>query len=546
MSNSPAHMPVHERPEWEVLQAHQREISNMHMRDLFANDPQRFENFSAKIPGLLLDYSKHRITDETMNALLALARACNIERQRDAMFSGNKINSSENRAVLHTALRRSADEKIILDGEDIMSFVYKTLFRMRDFSDAVRSGTWTGCTGRRIKTVINIGVGGSDLGPQMVCEALKPYAERMAESCGQTVDLAVRFVSNIDATMLHDTLQDCDPETTLFIVASKSFTTQETITNALGVKAWLLDTLSDETAIKRHFVALSANEEAAMQFGIPPENIFPMKDWVGGRYSLWGAIGLSICCAAGFDVFQDLLAGASAMDHHFQSTPLDKNIPVIMAILGIWNRNFQGYPAQAILPYAHHLQRFSTYIQQLDMESNGKGVTADGRPVSVASGPIIFGEVGTNAQHTFMQLLHQSPEVIPADFIMVAKPVPPYENQHKKLLANALAQSKSLMEGQENSEEPHRNFPGNRPSSCVVLDTLDAYHLGLLLALYEHKIFVQGVIWGINSFDQWGVELGKTNAKHIIDAFETHKKIDTLDSSTAGILRHLTQKFIKF
>ncbi|MCB1580764.1 MAG: glucose-6-phosphate isomerase, partial [Alphaproteobacteria bacterium] len=492
MSNSPAHMPVHERPEWEVLQAHQREISNMHMRDLFANDPQRFENFSAKIPGLLLDYSKHRITDETMNALLALARACNIERQRDAMFSGNKINSSENRAVLHTALRRSADEKIILDGEDIMSFVYKTLFRMRDFSDAVRSGTWTGCTGRRIKTVINIGVGGSDLGPQMVCEALKPYAERMAESCGQTVDLAVRFVSNIDATMLHDTLQDCDPETTLFIVASKSFTTQETITNALGVKAWLLDTLSDETAIKRHFVALSANEEAAMQFGIPPENIFPMKDWVGGRYSLWGAIGLSICCAAGFDVFQDLLAGASAMDHHFQSTPLDKNIPVIMAILGIWNRNFQGYPAQAILPYAHHLQRFSTYIQQLDMESNGKGVTADGRPVSVASGPIIFGEVGTNAQHTFMQLLHQSPEVIPADFIMVAKPVPPYENQHKKLLANALAQSKSLMEGQENSEEPHRNFPGNRPSSCVVLDTLDAYHLGLLLALYEHKIFVQG------------------------------------------------------
>ncbi|MCB9982509.1 MAG: glucose-6-phosphate isomerase [Rhodospirillales bacterium] len=544
MSNKREHIPVHQRPEWSALKSQCNGLGDLHMRDLFADDPARFEKFSIAIPGALLDYSKHKITGAVMNDLIALARACDVEGARERMFNGEIINVSEKRAVLHTALRRPADEEVYVDGEDVVPFVHKTLFRMRDFSNDVRSGAWTGFTGKPIKTIINIGIGGSDLGPRMVCKALKSFEIRQSQACGQTIDIDVRFVSNIDGDAIHERLQSCDPEATLFIVASKSFMTQETMANAETAKAWLVDALPDEEAVKHHFVALSTNEEAVRQFGISPDNMFAFKDWVGGRYSVWSSIGLPICCAVGFDAYQDFLTGAHAMDHHFQSAPLDKNMPVIMALLGIWNRNFLNYPALAILPYSHDLRDFPVYMQQLDMESNGKGVDRYGRTLEVKSGPVVFGEAGTNAQHTFMQLLHQSAEIVPTDFIMAARPNHPYQDHHTQLLANALAQSQALMEGQDNKDAPHRHFPGNRPSSCLILDTLDAYHLGMLLALYEHKVFVQGVIWGINSFDQWGVELGKTHAGTLIERFENTQKTDTLDSSTAGLMAYLQEKFI--
>ncbi len=522
---------LNNKPEWKALKSHRRAMENTQMRDLFAADPTRFERFSLKYEGLLFDYSKHRITDETIGLLTDLARACDLEAWRDKMFAGEKINESENRAVLHTALRRPADENVIIDGEDIMPFIHKTLFRMRDFSNSVRDGSWTGHTGKPIETVVNIGIGGSDLGPYMVCEALTPHAE---------CSVSVRFVSNVDGAQITDILRDCNPETTLFIIASKTFTTQETMTNATTAKAWLLDALKDENAIARHFVALSTNEEAVTAFGIAPENMFPFRDWVGGRYSLWSAIGLSICCAIGFYEFEDLLRGAHAMDTHFRTAPLESNMPVIMALLGIWYRNFWDAESMAVLPYSQHLHRFPAFLQQLDMESNGKSVDRNGTIVDYATGPVVFGEPGTNGQHAFYQLIHQGKALIPCDFIAPVQSPSPHGHHHDILLANMFAQARALMEGRDlaNSDnDPQKVFDGNRPSTTILMDRLDPFQLGMLIALYEHKVFVQGIIWNINSFDQWGVELGKVLAKGILETITDGTSQDT-DSSTAGLTAH--------
>lgn len=527
MSNKPGYSPVHKRPEWIALREHRKHLSSVYMRDLFANDPQRFEKFSLHIPGLLLDYSKHKITDPVMADLVDLARACNVEEMRDYMFNGEAVNVSEGRAVLHTALRGSCRDALEIDGENVAGFVADTLKRMQTIVKRIRDD-------QHITHVVNIGIGGSDLGPRMAYKALRPFEDGPH----------VSFLSNIDGSALHQRLLGLKPEHTLFIISSKSFSTAETLSNARAAKEWLLQHLPPD-ALDKHMLAVTANSAAARDFGITTENILPMRPWIGGRYSLWSAVGLPIAIACGFAHFRALLDGAHAMDTHFKTAPLAQNMPVILALLGIWYRNFWDYPAQAILPYSHDLRELPIYMQQLDMESNGKGVDIDGHALGVQSGPVVFGEAGTNAQHTFMQLLHQSPEIIPADFIMTASVNHPYDHHHKQLLAHALAQSQALMEGRENKTEPHRNFPGNRPSSSIVLDTLDAYHLGMLLALYEHKIFVQGIIWGINSFDQWGVELGKTHAGALIDCFENGKKIHGVDASTAGLLAYLQEKFIK-
>ena len=497
------------------------------MKALFDQEPARFESFSASIPGFLFDYSKHKITTETKDALMELARARGIENRRDAMFSGKNVNGSENRPALHVALRGSCSKDLEIDGENVSDFVNATLQRMEALSETIRSNP-------NITDVVNIGIGGSDLGPRMAYKALRPHSN------GPNI----YFISNVDGSALHQRLQKLKAENTLFIISSKTFTTLETLTNSNTARDWLLESI-DEEALGNHLIAITANNDAARDFGVDDEHIFPMRDWIGGRYSVWGAIGLPIAIACGFKTFKAMLDGAKAMDKHFVEAPLEDNIPVVMAMLGIWYRNFWNYPAQAVLPYSHDLREFPIYIQQLDMESNGKDVTQDGHALDHATGPLIFGEAGTNAQHTFMQLLHQSNEIIPADFIVAATPSHPHENHHQKLLGNVLAQSKALMEGQENEAEPHRAFSGNRPSSTFILDTLDGYHLGMLLAAYEHKIFVQGAVWGINSFDQWGVELGKTNASKIIEALENKKEIDNSDSSTTGLLAHFKQKFIK-
>lgn len=518
------------RPEWAALETHCHALRSVHMRDLFSADSKRFEKFSTGIPGLFVDYSKHRITDETLPLLFALARGADVEGWREKMFSGEKINTTEGRAVLHTALRAPAEADIRVDGENVVPFVHDVLEKMRVFTESVRSGAWTGHTGAPICDVVNIGIGGSDLGPYMACEALKPFS---------SPDLTMHFVSNVDSTHLAEVLKNIRPETTLFIVASKTFTTQETMANAHLARAWLLDRLKNPAAVAKHFVALSTNGKEVAAFGIDEANMFPFREWVGGRYSVWSAIGLSLALSVGFNNFRKFLDGAHAMDTHFRTAPLEQNIPVILAMLGIWYRNFWGAESYAVLPYEQYLHRFPAYLQQCDMESNGKSVTRDNVRVDYATGPILFGEPGTNGQHAFYQLIHQGTALIPCDFIACRETYNPLGDLHKLLLANFLAQPQALMQGRtlaEAGNNPQKVFEGNRPSTSILLDRLDPFALGMLIALYEHKVFVQGIVWNVNSYDQWGVELGKVLAGNILDVWDGKTKPDTLDCSTAGLL----------
>ena len=523
----------------------------MHMRDLFAADPKRFEKYSLKFDDLLFDYSKHRITDDTLPLLLQMAREARIEQWRDSMFAGDKINITENRAVLHTALRNRSNAPVYVDGKDVMPDVNAVLAQMRTFSDKVRNGTWLGFTGKRITDIVNIGIGGSDLGPVMVCDALKPYAQ---------AGLNIHFVSNIDGAHLMRALEKCKAETTLFIVASKTFTTQETMTNALSARTWFLESAKDVAHVAKHFVALSTNAKAVTEFGIDTANMFQFWDWVGGRYSLWSAIGLSIALYVGMDNFEALLDGAHEMDVHFKTAPLEQNMPVILALIGIWYNNFFHVDTHAILPYDQGMARFPAYLQQADMESNGKFICRDGSRVQYKTGPVIWGEAGTNGQHAFYQLIHQGTQIVPADFLM---PVHSHYAigkhgyaHHKILLANFFAQTQSLMMGKTKIEAraelekqglsgdalekllPHKVFEGNRPTTSIMFDTLTPNTLGKLIALYEHKIFVQGMMWDINSFDQWGVEYGKQIAQQILPQLTSDEVVSNYDSSTNGLINH--------
>lgn len=535
---------------WQALQRHFKEISAQHMRDMFASDPQRFERFSLRFDGILVDYSKNRITEETMKLLVDLARVMEVGQWTERMFRGEKINFTEQRAVLHTALRHRGSEPVMVDGRDVMPDVRAVLEKMRLFSESVRSGQWRGHTGKRITDVVNIGIGGSDLGPFMVTEALKIYGKP---------GLNVHFVSNVDASHVAEVIRPLDPETTLVIVSSKTFTTQETLTNAITVRKWLVEHLGDEAAVASHFVAVSTNEKAVCAFGIDPKNMFEFWDWVGGRYSLWSAIGLSIVLFIGMEQFESLLEGAYAMDRHFRETPPERNIPVVMALLGIWYTSFFHADTHAILPYDQYLHRFTAYMQQADMESNGKRIDRDGNVVDYATGPIIWGESGTNGQHAFYQLIHQGTMLIPVDFIAPVESHNPLGEHHPILLANFFAQSEALMvgrteaearaemEGQGMCEEdiarllPHKIFPGNEPSTSIMFRKLTPYTLGALIALYEHKIFVQGIIWRINSYDQWGVELGKTLARVILPELRGDGPVTGHDASTNGLINFYKQ-----
>ncbi|MDB5166654.1 MAG: glucose-6-phosphate isomerase [Candidatus Saccharibacteria bacterium] len=524
------------RPEWQNLIEHYQAMSGTHLRDLFSEDADRGSRYRLQAGDIYADYSKNIINDDTLERLFALARACGVEDRRDAMFRGDKINTTENRAVLHTALRNQSDQPVMVDGEDVMPAIREVLDKMAAFSNAIRNKTWTGHTGKPVKNIVNIGIGGSDLGPVMVSEALKFYTDR---------ELTVRFVSNVDANQLVETVRDLDPAETLFIVASKTFTTDETMTNATSARQWLLDSLQDDAAVARHFVAVSTNAEAVAEFGIDTNNMFEFWDWVGGRYSLISAIGLSIMVTIGPDSFNDLLKGYYAMDEHFKSAPLEANLPVILALLGIWYGNFFGAQSEAILPYDQYLHRFAAYFQQGNMESNGKSVTLNGTAVDYTTGPIIWGEPGTNGQHAFYQLLHQGTRLVPADFIVFARSLNPLGDHHLKLVANCFAQTEALAfgktadqvraEGVTDSLLPHKVFAGNHPSNTLLLPELTPNTLGQLIALYEHKIFVQGVIWNINSFDQWGVELGKVLAKDIYHQLNDGTS-GNHDSSTAALL----------
>jgi glucose-6-phosphate isomerase len=534
-------------PAWQALQAHAAEIAPLHMRDLFRDDPRRFEKFSLRLDDLLLDFSKNRITDRTFSLLIDLARQAELPTRIEQMFSGAKINTTEQRAVLHVALRNRSNRPILVDGQDVMPAVNAVLDHMRIFSESVRNGTWKGYTDQRITDVVNIGIGGSDLGPVMVTEALKPYSQR---------DLHVHFVSNVDGTHLTETLRGLRPETTLFIVASKTFTTQETLTNAHSARDWFLRSARDEKHIARHFVALSTNEPEVRKFGIDPANMFAFWDWVGGRYSLWSAIGLSIVLSIGYDNFVELLTGAHRLDEHFRTTPLEKNLPVVLGVLGVWYNNFFGAASHAILPYDQYLHRFAAYFQQGDMESNGKSVTREGLPCTWQTGPIIWGEPGTNGQHAFYQLIHQGTKLIPCDFIAPIETHNPLGEHHTILLSNFFAQTEALMKGKTADEVraeladsklteadkealvPQKTFAGNRPTNSILLQKITPRSLGMLIALYEHKIFTQGVIWGINSFDQWGVELGKQLAKAILPELKGPEEVKSHDSSTNGLINY--------
>ena len=538
-------------PVWQALCRHQKTIAASNMRDLFAQDTNRFDKFSFQLDDMLFDFSKHRINDETLPLLMQLAREAQLENWRDRMFAGEKINITENRAVLHTALRNRSNRPVLVDGVDVMPEVNAVLAQMRDFSEKVRSGAWLGYTGKRITDVVNIGIGGSDLGPVMVCDALKPYA---------SADLAVHFVSNIDGAHLMRALEKCQPETTLFIVASKTFTTQETMTNAISARTWFLNKAQDNAHVAKHFVALSTNAKAVTDFGIDQANMFAFWDWVGGRYSLWSAIGLSIALYVGMDHFEALLSGAHEMDQHFQTAPLEENMPVIMALIGIWYNNFFDVATHAILPYDQGMSRFPAYLQQADMESNGKFICRDGKRIQYKTGPVIWGEAGTNGQHAFYQLIHQGTQVVPCDFLM---PVHSHYAigkhgyaHHKILLANFLAQTQALMLGKTPDEArvelqeqgltgaelenllPHKVFEGNRPSTSILFDKLTPTTLGKLIALYEHKIFVQGMIWDINSYDQWGVEYGKQIAQEILPLLTSDGVVTSFDSSTNGLINY--------
>jgi len=487
-------------PAWHALIAHRDAMTDVSIRDLFARDAGRAARFSLEAAGLFVDFSKHPITEETRDRLVALAQATEVEARRDAMFAGERINRTENRPVLHVALRDRSGKPRWVDGTDVTTQVAAVLDKMRRFSNAVREGAWRGHTGLPITDIVNIGIGGSDLGPNMVCEALKPYAHER---------LSMHFVSNVDGADIAEVLNRVEPETTLFVVSSKTFTTRETLVNARTARAWLLASGAAESAVEKHFVAVSTHADAVAAFGIDPANMFEFWDWVGGRYSLWSAIGLPIALMAGMDAFEALLGGAYAMDRHFAEAPLACNLPVLLALIGIWHQNFRGTTSQLIAPYDNRLHRLPAYLQQLDMESNGKPVTLDGQRVGYATGPVIWGEPGTNGQHAFFQLLHQGTATIPADMIVCMRPHHRHAEHHDILVANCFAQSEALMNGWCNADAPHRNFDGNRPTTTICLDTLDPASLGALIALYEHKVFVQGVVWGINSFDQWGVEFGK-------------------------------------
>ncbi|MCC6488892.1 MAG: glucose-6-phosphate isomerase [Candidatus Hydrogenedentes bacterium] len=534
-------------PAWKTLASHYAEIEPLQMRDLFAQDPKRFDKFSLRLDDILFDYSKNRITEETVKLLVDLARERGVAEQAAAMFSGAKINTTEERAVLHVALRNRSNRPIVVDGEDVMPGVNAVLEQMRMFSESVRSGEWKGFTGKTITDVVNIGIGGSDLGPLMVTEVLKPYGQ---------AGLTCHFVSNIDGTHLAETLKRVRPETTLFIVASKTFTTLETMTNATSARNWLLATLKEKRAVARHFVALSTNATAVQAFGIDTANMFAFWDWVGGRYSLWSAIGLSIALAIGMDHFEELLSGAHAVDEHFRTAPLEENVPVIMALLGVWYNNFFGAQTHAILPYDQYLHRFPAYFQQGDMESNGKRVTKDGEVVDYSTGPIIWGEPGTNGQHAFYQLIHQGTKLIPCDFLAPAVSQNPVGDHHKLLLSNFFAQTEALMLGRTEDEARAqlaasgvkgekleqlaraKTFPGNRPTNSFLFQKLTPETLGKLIALYEHKIFVQGVIWNVNSFDQMGVQLGKDLAKGLEPELDGDKVVTTHDASTNGLINY--------
>jgi len=531
-------------PAWKALQEHFEAIKDVQMRDLFAADGQRFQHFSHTFDTLLFDFSKHRITTKTQELLLELAAQCGVPEAIEAMFAGEKINETEDRAVLHIALRRSANKSLPFAGHDVMTDVNRVRRQMRRFSDALLDGNWKGYMGTPITDIVNIGIGGSDLGPVMVTEALKPYWRTITP----------HFVSNIDGTHLAETLKKLQPATTLFMIASKTFTTQETMTNAHSARDWFLQDAGDPEHIKKHFVAISTNHQGVEDFGIDPQNMFPFWDWVGGRYSLWSAIGLPIACTIGYEHFRELLAGAEAMDNHFRTIPLARNIPVIAALLGVWYNNFFGTTSHCILPYDQYLHRFAAYFQQGDMESNGKSVDRNGHPVHYQTGPIIWGEPGTNGQHAFYQLIHQGTRLIPCDFIAPAISHNPLGDHHEKLLANFFAQTQALMNGKtaedvqkelhqagKNDEEiaallPYKVFEGNRPTTSILMQKVTPRALGSLIAFYEHKIFVQGIIWNIYSFDQWGVELGKQLAKAILPELTTPEKITNHDSSTNGLV----------
>ena len=537
-------------PAWTALAAHYETVKSVHMRDLFVEDPRRFDTFSLRLENFLLDYSKNRVTETTMARLVALAQESEVEMWRDAMFAGEPINVTEDRAVLHTALRNRSGEPVLVDGEDVMPAVDAVLAKMRRFTEAVRSGAHRGHTGKPIRHVVNIGIGGSDLGPVMVTEALKAYADP---------NLTLHYVSNVDGTHLAEVLKRVDPETTLFIVASKTFTTQETMANAHTARLWFLERGGTEAAIAQHFVALSTNGRAVADFGIDPDTMFQFWDWVGGRYSVWSAIGLSVAIAIGMDRFEAFLAGGHAMDRHFQEAPLAENMPVVLALLGVWYQNLCGARAHAVLPYDQYLHRFAAYLQQADMESNGKRTGRDGAVVGHMTGPVIFGEPGTNGQHAFYQLIHQGTHLIPGDFIVPAISHNPIGPHHTLLLANCFAQTEALMRGKTDAEArteleakgltgedleallPHKVFPGNRPTNTILVRQIDPHTLGMLVALYEHKIFVQGVIWGIYSFDQWGVELGKELAKAIVHELAGDDEVTGHDSSTNGLINVLKE-----
>ncbi|OOG23772.1 glucose-6-phosphate isomerase [Thioalkalivibrio denitrificans] len=540
-------MQVNRTRAWQALASHYDAMQNVHMKALFAQDPARFEKFSLRFGDLLLDYSKNRITEETRDLLLDLARDRDVESWRDRMFSGERINITEDRAVLHVALRNRSNRPIRVDGEDVMPAVNGVLERMAAFTRKVRSGEWTGHTGKRIRHVVNIGIGGSDLGPVMVCEALRPYGHE---------DLTMHFVSNVDGAHMGQTLERVDPESTLFIIASKTFTTQETLTNARTARDWLVRHAGDEAAVAKHFVAVSTNRQGVAAFGIDPEHMFSFWDWVGGRYSLWSAIGLPIALYVGMERFEALLEGAHAMDEHFRSAPLESNLPVILALLGVWYVDFFGAGSHAILPYDQCLHRFPAYLQQADMESNGKSVDRQGRSVGYDTGPVIWGEPGTNGQHAFYQLIHQGTRLIPCDFLAPCESHYPLGDHHHILLSNFFAQTEALMRGRTLEEvraemlgagadpdqvarvAPHRVFEGNRPSNSLLFRRLDPHTLGSLIALYEHKIFVQSVIWGVNAYDQWGVELGKQLARAILPELDSEAPVDAHDASTNGLINH--------
>ncbi|MGW8221340.1 MAG: glucose-6-phosphate isomerase [Syntrophobacteria bacterium] len=532
---------------WKSLERHHQEVHSILMRDLFARDPERFDRFSLRLGDILFDYSKNRLTEKTVELLIELARQAGLDEKITAMFAGEKINNTEDRAVLHVALRNRSNRPILVDGEDVMVQVNGVLERMRTFSEAVRSGEWKGYSGKTITDVVNIGIGGSDLGPQMVTAALAHYAAPTLRS---------HFVSNIDGTHLAETLKQTSPDTTLFIIASKTFTTQETMTNATSARAWFLSAAKDDAAVAKHFVAVSTNTAAVAKFGIDPANMFEFWDWVGGRYSLWSAIGLSIVLAIGMDRFAELLSGAHKVDEHFRTAPFEENIPVIMGLLGIWYNNFFGAETHAILPYDQYLYRFPAYFQQGDMESNGKSVTRDGERADYSTGPIIWGEPGTNGQHAFYQLIHQGTKLIPCDFLAPARSLNPLGNHHDILISNFLAQTEALMKGKTEEEVKTelegsglsgeelenliaaKTFEGNRPSNSLLFKELTPETLGCLIALYEHKIFTQGVIWNINSFDQMGVELGKQLAKTIEKELQGNEPAFSHDSSTNGLINY--------